>query len=276
MKRKYLCTSLLALFCNIQNAQAEQRLFPTDILEKGEADVELLVDRDHHSNSFLTASGRSGVQKYDRTSESIGFRYGLGESWHVGLALSNNSTYELHTNYDNGPSFLSTQYQGRQNPSLWVKYGFVSDRNSPFSLSGALRVRPNTTGEDTGSEIARLVGGWDFGNGLKGYAGYAGEFPHDHKLSRVHSASVGAFKAITDNFILTPYIRYSRFEANDLQTATQGYGVGLSALVQIGHNSYVRPGVSVYQYMSRDRKDGTFHWGEAHGKDLSVSFYHLF
>lgn len=276
MKRKYLCTSLIALLCNIQNAQAEQRLFPTDILEKGEADVELRVDQDHNSNSFRTASGRSGVQKHDRTSESIGFRYGLGESWHVGMALNNNSTYEFRTNYDKGPSFLSTQYQGQRNPSLWVKYGFVNDRNSPFSLSGTLKVSPNTTGNGTGWEIAQLVGGWDFGNGLKGYAGYTGEFPHDHKSSRVQSVSVGAFKAVSDNFILTPNIYYSRFEANDLQTATQRYGVGLSALLQIGNNSYVRPGVSVYQYMPRDRKDGTFHWGEGHGKDLSMSFYHLF
>lgn len=276
MEKRCLSTFLVALLFNIQNTQAAERLFPAAILEKGEADISLFVGQARSSNAFHTRSGWSGTQKLDQTSEEIQFRYGLGESWHVGLALHNNSAYEFHTNYDKGPSFLSTQYQGQRNPELWAKYGFVNDLNSPFSLSGTLKVRPNTTDNGTGSEIASLVGGWNFGDGLKGYTGYTGYFPQDHKNSRAHTISIGAFKTITNNLTLTPEISYGKFEASDSETATQRLHAGLLATVKTGHNTFVRPGASIYQYASHDSKDGTRHWGEVHRKALSVSLYHLF
>jgi len=276
MKKEYLYVSLVALLFNIQNAQGENRLFPTDILEKGEADIAFGVGWQHTFRS-ITDNGVSGTQKLDFTSEHIQFRYGLGESWHVGLALNDNSTYEVHTNFDNGQNFLSTRYQGQQNPALWAKYGFVKDKNSPFSLSGEFLVSPNTTDNDTGgTETVALYGGLDYGNGLKGYAEYRGDFPRDHKFSRVHSISVGAYKTETENFTLVADVHYSRFEATDLDTALQQYGVGLAALLQVGHNSYVYPRVAVYQNTSRDTTDGTVHWGGSQGKVLSVSLYHLF
>lgn len=276
MKINYPGALLAALLLGMQNAQAEHRLFPTDILGEGEADIQLGVARSHNSNSFRFARGASGVWKRDQTSDDLSLRYGLGENWRLGVVFRDNPVSNGHANYDNGPSYLDTSNQGQQNPSLWAGYAFVKDGDSPFSLSGELAVRVNTTGKGSGSETASLTGGWDFGDGLKGYATYSEWFPHDHKAPRGHTIAAGAFKTVTDKVTLIPGIHYSRYEGSDQETATQQYGAGLAALVQIEHSTYLRPSVSVYRNTPHGTNDGVSHWGDIHGRTLAVSLYHLF
>jgi hypothetical protein len=267
--------SFAALLINIQIARASTDLYTSRILSKGNAYVTFDVARSHSSNSFQTA-GISGTQRLDLTSEGIGLSYGLGNSWQAGLDFTNNSSFDLYRNYDNGQSSVNTTIQGQQNSGLWAKYGFVDDMNSPFSLAGVLKVVSNFTGKAAGFVIASLSGGWNFGDGLSGFTSYTGQFPQNSNNSVVNTISVSASKAVTRNFTLNPIVHYSKIEANDLRYATHQYGAGLTAMLRIGHNSYLQSTVSAFLSAPQNSLDGKSYWGEVHGSALSVGIYRLF
>lgn len=276
MKHTYLSTAVVAALIQAPAALAEHRLFPTAILDRGEIDAKLGLLRGHAANSFQMANGAHANQTLDRRIERIDVRYGLAAHWHVGLALRNDPTYVVRTNFDNGPSFLDSRNQGQQNPEFWAKYGFVDDRNSPYSLSGELRIVPNTNDRHSASEEARLVGGRDFGSGSKAYVAYSASVPHDPNYSQAHTVAAGIFKTLTDRISIIPNISYSHIAANDIRAATHEYGGELAALVQIERNTYVRPGAALYRVASHARRDGTARWGATQANSLSISLYHLF
>lgn len=276
MKTASLYPAIVAVLVHAPAAFAEHRQFPTAILNAGEIDAKLGLLRGHATNSFQTASGAYANQTLDQSIEQIEVRYGLGSRWHIGLALRNDPNYAARTNYDNGPSFLSSRNAGQQNPEIWAKYGFIDDRNSPYSFSGELRIVPNTTDRGSAHEEGRLVGGRDFGSGLRSYVAYSVTFPHDPTYSQVHTVTAGVFKTLTDRITIIPNIAYNRFAADDIAAATHQYGAALSALVHIERNTYVRPGVAIYRVAAHERRDGAARWGAAHGHSLSISLYHLF
>lgn len=276
MKPAYLYPTVIIALLHAPAALAQQGLFPTAILDQGEIDATLGLLHAHATNSLQLASGAHADQTLDQTIAKAEVRYGLGAHWHVGLALRNDPTYEARTSYDNGPSLLSSNNEGQQNPVIWAKYGFIDDRNSPYSLSGELKIAPATTGKYTAYEEGRLIGGRRFGNGLQGYLAYTAHVPHDPKYSHSHTISGSAFKTVTDTITVVPELYYKSIAANDIAAGTHQYGAELSVQVKIEPTTYVRPGIGVFRVASTERTDGLARWGAIRGSFLSVTLYRLF
>lgn len=137
------------IFTGISAGHAENRLFPTDILRAGEADMIAQVAYDTHTASIRFRQN-TGKQSLDLLTEHLQARYGLGSGWHVGAGVDYYPHYVARINYLNPPAnFINSNSEGWQNPTLWAKYGFLEGNTSPLSLSLDVSVSPHVTGAPT-------------------------------------------------------------------------------------------------------------------------------
>lgn len=256
-------------------ASAENRLFPTDVLNQGELDSRLLLDH-QMIPSAVSSKGNPGNQSLNLTTQSVLIRYGLGANWHLGASLDNVSNRTVETNYLNPASrIVNTSGRGTQNPTLLATYGFVNDKSNPLSLTGEIQLRPKTT-EQAGSYTGQISTGWKSSDSLKLYGRYSTTVTNDAQIAQSNNFSFGAYKEITDRITLIPQLRYSRFNATNTFSSTTQYGIGLSSNIEVSQNTYLTPSVSRYRNSSGNSNDGTFHRDSAAGSNLSLSFYHLF
>ena len=256
-------------------ASAENRLFPTDVLNQGELDVRFFLDH-QTTSSAVNARGNPGNQSFNLSTQSVLVRYGLGANWHIGASQEYVSNRTAETNYRNPAArILDTSGQGAQNPTLWTTYGFFNDKINPLSLTGEIQLRPKTT-EQAGSYTGQISTGWKSSDSLKLYGRYSTTVTNDAQIAQSNNFSFGAYKEITDRITLIPQLRYSRFNATNTFSSTTQYGIGLSSNIEVSQNTYLTPSVSRYRNSSGNSNDGTFHRDSAAGSNLSLSLYHLF
>lgn len=108
------------------SCHAENRLFPTAILNQGEVDAAIFASHDTHSSN-LNFLGNAGSQSSNNTTESIEARYGLGANWQIGASLHYRSQGVIHTNFSNPSAHFSNRSgEGSQNPTLRATYEISS------------------------------------------------------------------------------------------------------------------------------------------------------
>jgi hypothetical protein len=256
-------------------AHADSRLFPTDILNKGEVDTQVYVDHQTLTND-ISFSGNTGTQSLHLTNESVQGRYGLGDNWHVGAAVSYATQDTSRTDY-NSPSaqFVNTSSNRWRNPSFWATYGLINDKANAFSLNGELLVSPDMANMPT-AYVARLSSGWKASDTLNFYGTYSATFVTGPAGDNSNGITVGAYQDISNSVTLIPHASYTRFNATSTLPSQTQYGVGLSSDVQIFKDTYLIPNVSFYWDSSRNTKDGLFHQGVANGTSISLALYHLY
>ena len=261
---------------SISFAHAENRLFPTDILSKGEVDARITFDHQNYSEN-MRGNGFQGISSLDYTFETIQVRYGLGANWHVGASLNDAPKYENQTAYSNPPkNYVSTSSEGRQNPSIWLKYGVFDDKSSPLSLSGQMTISPNTTGKAS-SYSGEISAGWKSSDTLKLFANLVTTTSRNQDARNTDSIEIGAYENITENITLIPHLRVRRLQGTNLVTPMTRFEIGLSSDIQISKGTYLIPDISRYRNNSWDSKDGVFHYEPmTNGHDVSLALYHLF
>lgn len=271
-----ILASLSIVLATISNVHAENRLFPTDILHQGEVDGAASVDNDTHSSS-ISFHGNPGSQSTDLTTESAQVRYGLGYNLHIGAALRHNSQGITYTDYSNPSAhFMSTSSEGNQNPSLWAKYGFINDNAKQFSLSGDLKVSPNTTGTPS-LYTGQLTAGWKNNDTLRLYGIFSAAKYRSSNAAGQTGITVGAYKEILKDVTLIPHASLSRIQATNTYSSATQSGMGLSADIQTFRNTYLRPDISLYRNSARNSKDGFFHQDSTgDGIAIGLGVYHLF
>jgi hypothetical protein len=274
MKRFILFLSFNLAFVSF--AHAENRLFPTDILNKGEVDAQGSVDHQTYSDSIIS-NGNPGDLSFNETVESVQIRYGLGANWQAGASLNYNSKYETDTNYSNPPSsHVNTSNEGRQNPGLWLRYGIINDNSSPFSLSGQFLVRPNMA-DRSSTYTDTLSAGWKTSDTLRLYGTTALNTSTNTNNRNSINFSFGAYKDISENITLVPHAGYTKFQASTTYSPVSQYQIGLSSDIQISHNTYLIPAYSWYQNSAGDSFNGTLHKDAVtNGNNISLTLYHLF
>lgn len=259
----------------ISIAHAENRLFPTDILGRGELDAQLLVGHDTYSGN-IDLMGNPGGMAQNHTTQSLEVRYGLGANWHVGAAMHNVSRGVYHSDYTNPPThFVDTDSEGRQNPSLWAVYGFVNDKANPFSLNGELWVSPNTTGRP-GRYFGRLATGWKSSETLRLYGSLTRTASNDSRVADSIGIGGGAYYVISPSVTLIPSLSYTRNDATGSFSSMTQYSASLSSNIEIYRNTYMMPRFSHIWGSAGDSGDGLFHQGTTKGTAIGLGLYHLF
>ncbi|MBS4099288.1 MAG: hypothetical protein KGZ83_20955 [Sulfuricella sp.] len=267
----FLCVGL----ATISTGHAENRLFPTDILSPGEMDCIASISRDTHSAN-LNFKGNAGKTSLDLTKQTGQVRYGLGSNWHIGASLDYRSQAVVRTDYRNPAAhYVDTGSEGWQNPSLWVKYGFIHDSTSPVSLSGALRVTPNATGNSSTYQ-GDLTLGWRNSDTLRLYGAFSAMAAAASNQADTVGISVGLHKDISDNVTLAPRAAYFRHGGTSSFSALTQYGVGLSVQVRVDRNTYLLPNMALYRNSSAISQGGLHEDATRNGKAVRLSLYHLF
>ena len=265
------------LIATLSNAYAEDKLFPTDILNKGEVDIRLTLDHDTHS-SDINFKGNAGQSSTKRTAENLQVRYGLGSNWHIGLALPYASQSVANTDYTNPPAHYSNKSaQGGQNPNIWATYGIVHDKDSAFSLNAELVISPDTTGDLKTSYTGRLTSRWKTSDGLRLYAALSGTTYDGGDLANIYAIKGGAYVALSETLTLIPHVSYAQYASTNTFSAYDQTGVGLSANVRLAPNFYLIPDIVFYRNGASHSDDGFFYRDATNnGKHLSLGAYYLF
>lgn len=221
-------------------AHAENRLFPTDILKKGE--IDLIGAAEYQSVSYdVSLAGIPGSRSADLTRELLGARYGFGSDWQAGISIAYNSRYEIRTDYSSVfASRTNRDSEGTENPRLSVRYGFLNDAANPFSLSGELMVSPNTT-RSPSAYGGKLSAGWKSSDTLRLYGAYTLEAAKDSNVADKNSISFGVYKNISSSVTLSPFMSYTRYNPTNTFSSVNQYGFGMSAHFQVDGNTYLIP-----------------------------------
>jgi hypothetical protein len=255
---------------------AENRLFPTDILNAGEFDANASVEFQSLSYDVRFA-GNPGSRSVDISRESVGARYGLGANWHIGASINYDSRHVVRTDFSAPPAhFVNRDSEGTNNPYLWASYGFINDKANPLSLSGQLFVAPNTTHAPS-TYGGKLAAGWVSSKTLRFFGVYAKEIASDSGVADKDSISIGAYKDISSTITLVPSARYQRFSSTDTFSSVKQLSVSLAAHVQVSGNTYLIPSITNYRNSSGHSKDGLFQMDSTgNGTAVQLSLYHLF
>jgi len=275
MKKALSLVSLVII--SLSNAYAEDRLFPTDILNKGEIDARLILDHDTNS-SDISFKGNTGHSSLKNTTEDLQVRYGLGSSWHIGLSLPYASQSVVNTDYSNPPAHYSNKgAQGGQNPIIWATYGILNDKASAFSLNAEALVSPDTTGNVKTSYTGRLTSGWKTSDTLRLYAGVSATTYDDANVANTYALRGGAYMALSETLTLIPHVSYVQFASTDTYSSFGQTALGLSANVKLATNVYLIPDIVFYRNGDGQSDNGYFHREATNnGKHFSLAAYYLF
>jgi hypothetical protein len=277
--------SILLLCSLAAPALAENRLFPTDILEPGEVDVSLGGGVSKSETRVENTGGSFGTiwfrSKSESINERISARFGVAPNWQVGIAQGYISGGEssFETNQPSFPTGGSTNHGSwRPNVELSANYRFTADKDSRFSLVGKGTAAPSTAGHHTSSFNAALAAGWRFSPGLDGFAEYTGSFS-DTGSGVAHSLAAGVRQRFGDRFALIPFVNYLRVPAGDDSFDRNWLGFGVSGHVQLATNTYLLPSFTARKTRTKDLNDPT---GQAtaqtqqRSQSVAASLYHLF
>lgn len=274
--KRFFTFMAIGLFLS-SGLHAENRLFPTDILNEGEVDAQLTVASTRVSTD-IQSYGSDGHSSSRINSESAGVRYGLGARWHVGAQLNYRSREVYKTDYDNPPQRYRNSSSNRaQNPSLWVKYGFTEPGASPLTLSGQLLVSPDTTGRQETFYQGVLSSGWKSGETLRLFGVVSASASNGSDAANTGRVSVGAYKIISDDLTLIPSIGYVRYRETDRLKSSTQQNIALAAQIRLARNTYLTPLVAFFRNGSGGRRDVSLDWSAtSNGLGLELSLSHLF
>lgn len=276
MKTSILVASTFLSLFAAQASYAENKLFPTDILEENQLDAQVGVSHQNASR-YVTSNGNVGSQHQDSTTEDIGIRYGLGGHWQVTADIPFDSENTTKTDYSKPVAhFVNTAYRGSQDPIFGVKYGLIDEPESAWSLSGRVAVSPNITNKYGTEYLATVAVGYKVSESLKYFAEINGGLI-DREVNPDHiGVALGAYKDIDENITLIPHVSLTEFQSTSTYSSYSQFDVGLASHIQIVKNTYLIPNATYYSNDSGDAKNGSFHASSSNGRAFNIELYHLF
>lgn len=282
MKIKLFCL-LSVCICQPLNSYAQSYLFPTDVLEVGKIDTRVGVGQSNYeadfSDSIFQGAIRSNIVR-----EIIQARYGIAPNWHVGVALTHDSSArekfeDLRINgspLQGGTNHLNKNH----NLELFAKYQWIADKSSPYSLASGFLIAPSTTNLGMTYALVNVAGGYQLNTSVRAYAAYEGRFTDRAEYSNSHAAFLGLHYRLNDALTIAPELAYRNYESTERHGVTlvgsrSELAAGLSLLWQVLPNTYVIPSVALAHV-------GSYQRGILRVEDTSdantyaISLYHLF
>jgi hypothetical protein len=97
---KIFALAALILLAFTSNSHADNRLFPTDLLQLDEVDFRISLNLNTITGE-INLNGNSGMQSQQNYVESAQIRYGLGHNWYMGVSENYNLQDVIERNYTN-------------------------------------------------------------------------------------------------------------------------------------------------------------------------------
>lgn len=256
-------------------AQAENKMFPTDILDDGQADVFVRAQYEKASRN-LYFSNVKGRQTESFTGESASVGYGLGRGWEIRASASYVSRDDIKTKFSNGDRFIDNDGEGKSNPNFSATYGIINEKSNPFSLSASFSFSPDTT-HTTRTHSAGLAAGWRKSDTLRLYTTLSMTDRADRDYMDDVRMQIGAYYEISPKITIIPYVGYSKWFGNEHASSTSDHYFGIGTHAQLLKNTYLTAFVANYSYSSLNRKDVPLHYDSTRdGVLVNVGLYHLF
>jgi hypothetical protein len=262
------------------SAQAENKLFPTDVLDKGQVDISATLGaHQEKSNFFVVPFDAGGSTKSHGESLDLSARYGLGAHWHIGANLEYASA-RSKSSYDWTSETDEDKASGWQGGSVWAKYGFLDGKTSPLSLSAEVGADfftdKNLSHESFNSAHAQVTAGWDFGRGTKGYSLISVSVPSRAAYNQFERFAVGGWFEINDRFTLNPQLGFTHHQASSVSRSFSSTQLEVSGLIRLSGNTYLSPALALWKGSSTESKDGFVQQDGGRATTASINLYHLY
>lgn len=265
-------------------ARAEHKLLITDVLDKGQFEVEADIGLSYSKNSFTVKSPffQQGEVSHNLAAAELSLDMGVGHDLEIGISIPYvlkdrlNYTYTLPY----APSEFARS-EGWGDFMLMAKYRLVGGDNKPFSLVTGLNIKLDTgIAEKEGSGTTDYnpylaVSTLTAGGKLRPYAYYSAIF-RNHKANDSHILGAGLEYAPSSRISMVPFMN-AHFRTNSaILEGYRSYEIGLSNFIRIVSNFYLIPSASYAFSSSTSTIDKSQDLGGFDGYSISLGLYYLF
>lgn len=264
-------------------AQAEHRLFPTDVLEAGQFEATAAFSYSHYSYDYTVKNWIVPVFG-TTTRNTFASSYQLGAGLGKGLELTAMIPYyhQDSVKFEDTSSTIPAyrDYDGLGDFAAGVKYRLYSSKTSPLTMVTGLDVKFETADSDkagsgTTDITPYLTAGLDLGKVIKPYASYHATI-RNHGASDIHRLAVGMQYEINPVITLRPSLSASFITDSDWLKGYESYGAGINCYLQVINNFYLIPSVN-YSYNTKTSSlDGGIDYSEINTFSTGLALYYFF
>lgn len=283
MKHKIalLCIGM-GLLCTTQ-AQAEHRLFPTDVLEFGQFEAEVDFFYSHSSYDFTLKNWSppiTGTTTYNSFASGYEFGAGLGNGLQLHVALPYYFKNDYTYTYDTSATTSYRERDGVGDFMAGVKYRLYQGKQTPVTVVTGVDIKFDTADTDkagtgTTNFSPYLTASLDIDRNLRAYASY---YPtiRNHGAVDTHPITVGMQYEINPVVTLKPALTAAFVTDSDQLNGYESVGVGIDCYLQVMKNLYLIPGVSYSYNTSTSTKNGSIDYGELNAVSTGLRLYYFF
>lgn len=198
------------------------KLFATDVLADGQADMMVLASDLRASNDALH---KPTLTPFEERAHDMSYfasiRYGLGGDWEAGLAYQH-APWSLQEATVNGQQFKFSE-SGSIGTTVSVKRGFDLGKGSAWSSSVLFNASAVPNNNYTGQSSTRFDGqfavGYDNGSQFKPYARISVFGSNRGSLRKFQRLTLGTEIAVLPQVILEPGVRFAHLNATSAATS---------------------------------------------------------
>ena len=261
---------------------AEEKLFITDLLEKGEMDASVSFSYFHDATEISSpSSSLNADQTVDIMTSEYSFNIGLGHGFEVGAGIPYTFFRKIRLEYPTIPSSTTRiKEDGFGDIALRGKYRIFSETEKPFTLVAGLGVKLETAPEDDGGTGTTDIGPFvaastTLAHGIQPYGIY--EFiAKNHGKSDTHAVVLGAEKELNDKVALRASLEADfRTSSHDLGSF-ESYHLTLRSYIRAGRDFYLIPVVDYGIHSLADVKEIDGEFESSTSVQVRLGFYYFF
>lgn len=241
-------------------AFADHKLFPTDALGYGEADVQLGYAQEKIDGAVVVDGTR---YTGDLTSHepTLAARFGVGAQTHLGISYQP-IAYKLRADVGGSTSYDTAVY------SLYLRHAVSME--GPVSLSFDAGIANEKTDGARSSNVVNLGvnAGMKLSSGVRPYASLSVALPDAEDSIVRWKLEGGAWIPLHQRLTLIPFAKLVYADSANGRKGSTGYGLGVSAVAQLLPNTYVKPELSFTSSKIDDE--------DVDATRLGVTLYHKF
>lgn len=242
-------------------AFADHKLFPTDALGYGEADVQLGYAHEKIDGGALV-DGTVYTGELTSDEPTLAVRFGVGAQTHLGIAYQP-IAYKLKIDGVAGSTSFDTAVY-----SLYLRHAVSME--GPVSLSFDAGISNEKTDGVRSSNVVNLGvnAGMKLASGLRPYASLSVAVPDAEDSIVRWNLEGGAWIPLHQRLTVIPFAKVVYADSANGRKGSTGYGLGVSAVAQLLPNTYVKPELS----FTSTKVDDV----DADATRLGVTLYHKF
>lgn len=262
--------------------RGEEKLFVTDVLEKGEREVVVALSYLHEAHEISYESIASDADRtLEATFSTCALNMGVGHGFELGASIPYVFSERSKIEYPTVPAITQRfNREGFGDISVRGRYLIFDETDKPFALAAGLDVKLDTASEDDGgtgtTNIAPyLAASTSVAEGIRPFAMYT-FVARNHGSRDSHEFILGAEKEVNEDVGLQAFLEADLHTSSDYFESFESYYLNVSSYVRICGNFYAVPRVVYGILTSSDEKESDRSWDTANRLRLTFGLYCLF